>query len=74
MGRANAIVVGSAVLAPLILGVEGYIVFRPHQRPRAAEVADVPAAAAPIPFRWPHLRSRRRRLSRPRRAGPAASR
>jgi hypothetical protein len=49
MGRANAIVVGSAVLAPLLLGVEGYALFRPHHRPHAAEVADVPPPALPQP-------------------------
>lgn len=48
MGRANAIVVGSAVLAPLILGVEGFALFRPHHRPPpVSEMADLPAAVAP---------------------------
>jgi Spy/CpxP family protein refolding chaperone len=50
MGRANAIVVGSAVLAPLILGIEGYALLRQHHRPTAAEMTDLPAAAAPTPL------------------------
>jgi hypothetical protein len=50
MGRANAIVVGSAVLAPLILAIEGYALLRPHSRPKAAEMADLPQAAAPAPL------------------------
>ena len=54
MGRANAIVVGSAVLAPLLLGVEGFALFRPHHRPPPpAEMADLPAAAVPRPAPLP---------------------
>ena len=54
MGRANAIVVGSAVLAPLILGVEAFALFRPHHRPpRPAEMADPPAVVAPAPAPLP---------------------
>ena len=39
MGRSNVIIVGSVVLAPLILGLESYALFRAHHR-RAAHVAE----------------------------------
>jgi hypothetical protein len=32
MGRSNVIIVGSFVLAPLILGIESYVLFRGHHR------------------------------------------
>lgn len=48
MGRANTIIVGSVVLAPLVLGIEGYAVFRPHRRARAAAPALDEAAPAPV--------------------------
>lgn len=53
MGRANTIIVGSVVLAPLILGIEGYFVFRPHHRARAVAAPAVeepaPAVSPPAP-------------------------
>ena len=40
MGRSNAILVGSVVLAPLILGVESYALYHAHhRRARTAESA-----------------------------------
>jgi hypothetical protein len=50
MGRSNVIIVGSVVLAPLILGVESYALYRAHhRRVRTAEIA-VPLEmnAAPV--------------------------
>ena len=39
MGRSNVIIVGSVVLAPLILGVESYALYRAHHhRVRTAEI------------------------------------
>jgi hypothetical protein len=58
MGRSNVIIVGSVVLAPLVLGVEGYVLFRSHHH-RVAHVAEttpedfpmapLPAVEAPPP-------------------------
>lgn len=44
MGRANATVIGSVVLASLIVGFEGYALFRPHHRSNAPEMADLQVA------------------------------
>ena len=59
MGRSNVIIVGSVVLAPLILGVESYALYRAHhRRVRTAEItgpteltaaAVLPARVAPPP-------------------------
>jgi len=39
MGRSNVIIVGSVVLAPLILGIESYLLFKAHhRRVRTAEL------------------------------------
>ena len=32
MGRWNVIIVGSLVLAPLVLGIESYVLFKAHHR------------------------------------------
>ena len=60
MGRSNVIIVGSVVLAPLVLGIEGYALFRAHHhRVRTAQIAAstemtaAPAPAAPIPQLFP---------------------
>jgi hypothetical protein len=49
MGRSNVIIVGSVVLAPLILGLESYVLFRTHHHlARTAEITgltDMTAAA-----------------------------
>jgi hypothetical protein len=55
MGRSNVIIVGSVVLAPLILGVESYALYRAHHR-RArtteitglAEMSAAPVLGAPV--------------------------
>jgi len=48
MGRSNVIIVGSVVLAPLILGLETYVLFRAHhRRTRSAELADSIEPRAP---------------------------
>jgi hypothetical protein len=53
MGRSNVIIVGSVVLAPLVLGIESYALYRAHHhRVRAAEITgstEMTTAAAPIP-------------------------
>ena len=50
MGRSNVILVGSVVLAPLILATEGYALYRSHHRPRAsASPAETSLAEAPPP-------------------------
>ena len=46
MGRSNVILVGSFVLAPLILGVESYALFRSHHH-RVARVAETPSQDLP---------------------------
>jgi hypothetical protein len=55
MGRSNVIIVGSVVLAPLILGVESYALYRAyHRHARPAEIAGLsevigaPAVAATV--------------------------
>jgi hypothetical protein len=55
MGRSNVIIVGFVVLAPLILGVESYALYRAHhRRVRTAEIAGpiemsaAPVASAPV--------------------------
>ena len=52
MGRSNVIIVGSVVLAPLILGIESYVLFRAHhRRAHSAQVTgpiELTAAAVPI--------------------------
>ena len=55
MGRSNVIIVGSVVLAPLILGVESYALFRAHhRRVRTAEITGLtemnaaPALGVPV--------------------------
>jgi hypothetical protein len=47
MGRSNVIIVGSLVLAPLILGAEGYVLFRAHHH-RVAHVAETPPEDFPM--------------------------
>ena len=49
MGRSNVIIVGSVVLAPLILGIESYLLFKAHhRRVRTAEITgSIEASAAP---------------------------
>ena len=38
MGRSNVIIVGVVVLAPLILGIESYALYRAHhRRPRTVK-------------------------------------
>jgi len=52
MGRSNVIIVGSVVLAPLVLGIESYALYRAHHhrvRAGSTEVTGAPAPAAPIP-------------------------
>jgi hypothetical protein len=55
MGRSNVILVGSVVLAPLILATEGYALYRSHHRPRAspslaaASLAEAPPQGLPPP-------------------------
>ncbi len=50
MGRSNVILVGSVVLAPLILATEGYALYRSHHRPRAeASLAETPPQDLPAP-------------------------
>jgi hypothetical protein len=53
MGRSNVIIVGSVVLAPLVLGFESYALYRAHHgRVRPAKIAastDLTASAAPGP-------------------------
>jgi len=55
MGRSNVIIVGSVVLAPLILGVESYALYRAHHRrvrtaemSRPVEMSAAPVLAAPL--------------------------
>jgi hypothetical protein len=50
MGRSNVIIVGSVVLAPLLLGIESYALFRSHhRRVRTAEITgSIEASAAPV--------------------------
>jgi hypothetical protein len=55
MGRSNVIIVGSVVLAPLILGVESYALYRAHHRHARpaelrgpSEVIAAPVVAAPV--------------------------
>jgi hypothetical protein len=61
MGRSNVIIVSSVVLAPLVLGIESYALYRAHhRRARAEEVVtgsaemSAPAPAAPVE-QTPHL-------------------
>ena len=51
MGRSNVIIVGSVVLAPLILGVESYALYRAHhRRARTVEITGLTEmSAAPVP-------------------------
>jgi hypothetical protein len=51
MGRSNVIIVGSVVLAPLILGIESYWLFQAHhRRVRTAPITgSIEASAAPGP-------------------------
>jgi hypothetical protein len=55
MGRSNVIIVGSVVLAPLVLGIESYALYRAHhRRVRTSEIAAptemiaLPPPAAPL--------------------------
>jgi hypothetical protein len=48
MGRSNVIIVGVVVLAPLILGIESYALFRAHHR-RVVHVAEAPPEELPTP-------------------------
>ena len=85
MGRSNVIIVGSVVLAPLILGIESYLLFKAHhRRVRTAEITEsieVTAAGAepaghPEPDRARACRAPlacrllRRRPPRPQRSAP----
>ena len=48
MGRSNVIIVGSVVLAPLVLGLETYLLFKAHhRRVRTTEVAGSIEPSAP---------------------------
>ena len=51
MGRSNVIIVGSVVLAPLLLGIESYVLFKAHhRRVRTAEItASFEVGPAPVP-------------------------
>jgi len=50
MGRSNVIIVGSVVLAPLLLGIESYLLFKAHhRRPRTAETSESIEVTAPGP-------------------------
>jgi hypothetical protein len=49
MGRSNVIIVGSVVLAPLVLGLESYLLFRTHhRRARTTEVTGSIEPSAPM--------------------------
>ena len=48
MGRSNVIIVGVVVLAPLILGIESYALYRAHHR-RVVHVAEAPPEELPTP-------------------------
>jgi hypothetical protein len=48
MGRSNVIIVGVVVLAPLILGIESYALFRAHHR-RVVHAAEAPPEELPTP-------------------------
>jgi hypothetical protein len=78
MGRSNVIIVGSVVLAPLVLGIEGYALYRAHhRRVRIREVAAStemiapPAPAAPL-AQAPPLPAPAERPLAPPPAAPAA--
>ncbi len=48
MGRSNVIIVGSVVLAPLILGIESYALYRAHhRRARTTELTGLTEMSAP---------------------------
>jgi hypothetical protein len=61
MGRSNVIIVGSVVLAPLVLGIESYALYRAHHHRTRAGSTEMTAPAAPIP----------QPLPLPARAGPS---
>ena len=63
MARSNVIIVGSVVLAPLILGIESYALYRAHhRRARTADITGpIEMTAAPVldePSRTPRSRVR----------------
>ena len=50
MGRSNVIIVGSVVLAPLLLGVESYLLFNArHGRTRTAQTTESFEVTVPSP-------------------------
>ena len=78
MGRSNVIIVGSVVLAPLILGLESYALFRAHhRRARTAEITGLtemnaaPVLGAPV-ARAPAIPLSAERPSPPPPPAPAA--
>jgi hypothetical protein len=67
MGRSNVIIVGSVVLAPLVLGIESYALYRPHQRrTRTTEIAgSIEISAPPVEQAPPALVPAERALDPP---------
>jgi hypothetical protein len=52
MGRSNVIIVGAVALAPLVLGIESYLLFRAHHRARTTEnIESIEGGAATLPSR-----------------------
>ena len=59
MGRSNVIIVGSVVLAPLLLGLESYLLFKAHhRRARTAEITGWVEANPPTVPSTPVAQSR----------------